>query len=788
MTWLKKRALPIAVVASLALAVSAAARYSFEVEDIRLQGLKRVSAGTVFGELTLDVGDTADPLTIRNLIRELFATGYFDDIKISRDGQVVVINVEERPAIDSITIEGNKAIKTEDLLDGLAAQGLRTGDIFKQATLDRTRIELRRQYVAQGQYTANITTNISELARNRVALKIQIDEGKKSSISQIEFVGNNTFSKKTLVDAMELKEPNLLGFLRGNNQYSRQKLQGDLESIQAYYRDRGYVEFEILSTQVSMTPNRKQVYLTVSISEGEKFRVNDVDIIGEIDDIDPDLLSQFIAIEPGEIFSSARITRTEEILTSFLSSRGYTFGTVSGVPEIKEDGTVDIKFVVNTGKRTYVRRITFLGNTVTQDSVLRREMRQLESAWASTSFIDRSKVRLERLGFFSEVGVETPAVDGTDDQIDVTISVEEQPTGSISGTLGYQKYSGLIVGASFEQSNIGGTGNSLSVGLNWSDYSKSANFQYVNPYYTDEGVSRGIGVYFQDTNYSGAYRFTRYSTSSFGSGVNFGFPISEDRRLQFSARAEWTDITQGYNEATEITDFVDDVGAKFLNFKVEGLFVHSTLNQPLFATRGNRQVIAVETSLPGSDLQFVRTTYKSEWYMPIRRQQIRPNWAFHFRANLGMGRAYGDTTTYPFYEHFYAGGFGSVRGFERNTLGPRSTPSGVSAVYYPEGRPFGGNVLVEGTVELIFPLPFLENVGQVRSVAFFDVGNVFSTYCPEESVGCHSPSVKNLRYSVGVGVSWLTRMGPMSFALAQPLNDEWYDETEVFSFEVGSSF
>lgn len=774
---------PLLCAGSLFIASAASAQFSFEVEDVRLTGLQRVSAGTVFNEISLEVGDVADALAIRELVRELFETGYFDDIEVTRDENVVVVNLVERPAIDSITIEGNKAIKTEDLLDGLAGQGLRDGEIFKQATLDRVRIELRRQYVAQGQYTADIQSTIQELARNRVAIKINIDEGKKSGIRQIEFVGNHKFSKKELLDAIELKEPTFLGFIGGSNQYSRQKLQGDLETLQAFYRDRGYVEFQILSTQVSMTPDRKQVYVTIGISEGEKFSVDEVDIIGEIADLDPEMLERFIVIEQGETFSSARVTGTEDLLTSVLSGNGYTFGTVSGVPEIKDDGTVDIKFVVNTGKRTYVRRINFLGNTVTQDGVLRREMRQLESAWASTNSIDRSKTNLERLGFFSTVNVETPAVDGTDDQIDVTVSVEEQPTGSISGTLGYQKYSGLILGASFEQSNIAGTGNSLSVGVNWSDYSKSGNLSYFNPYFTEDGVSRGISVYFNDTNYSSAFRFTRYSTSSFGAGMNFGFPVSEDRRLQFSTRIEWTDITQGYNEALEITDFVNSVGAKFLNYKTEALWVHTTLDRPMFSMRGTRHIAALEFSWPGSDLQFYRATYKADWFIPIKRR-----WSLHFRGNFGAGEAYGDTEIFPFYEHFHAGGFGSVRGYERHTLGPRSTPTGSVSAYYPNGRPFGGNVRVETTAELIFPLPFLDQVGQVRSVFFVDMGNVFSTFCPEESIGCYRPAFNKLRGAVGLGVSWLTRMGPMSFSLAHPFNHEPFDEPEGFSFEVGQSF
>ena len=772
-------------------AFSVFANESFEVEDIRVKGLLRVSTGTIFNQISMQVGDEVDALSIRTLIRELFETGYFDDITVSRDGNELVVEVKERPWIDSITIEGNKAIQTEDLLEGLAGQGLREGEIFKQATLDRVALELERQYVAQGQYTAHITADIENREPNRVAITIFVDEGKKSSIRQIEFIGNNSYSKATLLEAMELREPTLLGFLTGKNQYSRQKLQGDLESLQAFYQDRGYVQFRLLSADVSMTPDRKQVYLTIAINEGNKFVVNEVDVLGDFGDIEPEQLLDFITthpairIEEGETFSNAKVTDVEDFLKNYLSNNGYTFASVSGVPQIQDDGTVDLKFIINTGKRVYVRRINFTGNVVTQDSVLRREMRQLEGARASTFLMERSKRRLERLGYFEKVNVETPEVIGADDQIDIAVSVSEQPTGSIGGTLGYQKYGGLLIGASFEQSNIGGSGNSLNVSMNYSQYSKNMNFSFLNPYYTDDGVSRGLGVYFNDTDYSSIQSFTQFSTSSYGAGANFGFPIGDFKRLQFSGRGEWTDVADGYDQALQISDFVDNAGAKFLNYKVETLWSNNRLNNTLFATRGSRQEIALEFALPGSDLQFMRSTFRGDWYFPYRDKF---DWAWHIRAKIGVGLAYGDTEEYPFFEHFHAGGFGSVRGYERYSLGPRSSPSTNVVSYYPDGQPFGGNVQIEGSFELVFPLPFLENLGQVRSVAFLDAGNVFSTSCDEDTVGCYSPTLKELRFSIGLGVSWLTQMGPMSISIAHPINAASYDEVETFSFEVGQTF
>ncbi|MXZ43395.1 MAG: outer membrane protein assembly factor BamA [Gammaproteobacteria bacterium] len=764
---------------------------SFEVEDIRVKGLLRVSIGTIFNQITMQVHDEADALSIRTLIRELFATGYFDDITVSRDGSELVVEVVERPWIESITIEGNKAIQTEDLLEGLAGQGLREGEIFKQATLERVALELERQYVAQGQYTASVTAVPEPREPNRVAINIVVEEGKRSRISQISFIGNTSFSKETLLEAIELKEPTLLGFLTGKNQYSRQKLQGDIKSLQAFYKDRGYYQYQLVSADVSMTPDRKQVYLTIAIDEGDKFVVDEIDVSGDFGDIDPDqVLANIkthpsVKIEPGETYSEAKVTKVEEFLETYLSNNGYTFAQVDGYPMIQLDGTVDITFVFNTGSRVYVRRIDFTGNVVTQDTVLRREMRQLEGARASTFLIERSKRRLERLGYFENVNVEAPPVKGANDLIDVEVTVSEQPTGSIGGTLGYQKYGGLLLGANFEQSNIGGSGNSVSIAMNYSQYSKNLNFSFLNPYFTDDGVSRGLGVYFNDTDYGSLQAFTQFSTESFGAGANFGFPIGDFKRLQFSGRGEWTDVADGTDQALQISDFVDRAGAKFLNYKVEGLWSNNVLNNTLFATRGNRQEIALEVSLPGSDLQFMRTTFRGDWYIPFRD---KIDWAWHIRTHIGLGLAYGDTEEYPFFEHFHGGGFGSVRGFERYSLGPRSSPSTNIVSYYPDGQPFGGNVRIEGSFELVFPLPFLENLGQVRSVAFLDAGNIFSTDCDEDTVGCYSPTLKELRFSIGVGVSWLTQMGPMSISIAHPINAAGFDEVETFSFEVGQTF
>ena len=428
--------------------------------------------------------------------------------------------------------------------------------------------------------------------------------------------------------------------------------------------------------------------------------------------------------------------------------------------------------------------MNFAGNTTTRDTVLRREMRQLEGAWASTNLIDLSKVRLERMGFFSDVAVETPEVAGEEGLIDVDFEIEEQSTGSITGSLGYQKIAGMILGASIQKANIAGTGKNIGFSLDWSDYRKSFSYTYINPYFTEDGVSRGLSVYIRDTNYS-SLNLNAFSTSALGAGARFGFPIGETRRLQFAGRVEFTDVEQGGSEAEEIQDFITSSGSRFLNYKVEGLWSQDTRNRAIFATKGSRQTVALEVSIPGSDLQFYRANLQYEQFFPV--PGLGNGYAFRIRSDIGYGGAYGNTTRFPFYEHFYGGGFGSVRGYERSSLGPRSTTLQNFGSDVP-GRPFGGNVLTELSGEFIFPLPFLKDKGQVRSLAYIDAGNIFSTDCSTSSLNCHAPSFGELRGSTGIAVSWLTRMGPMSFSLGYPFNNTDFDETEIFSFELGQTF
>ena len=759
----------------------------FVIEDVRLQGLQRVSAGTVFNLIPVSVGDPLDTVAVRSTMRALFRSGYFKDIQLARDGGVLIVTLVERPAIETIELEGNKAIESEALLQGLAEQGLKEGEIFKQVTLERMGLELERQYVAQGRYGASIETDIEDLPRNRVNVKITIEEGKSSGIRHINVVGASLFPQEELLDALELKHPSLLSFYKNDDKYSREKLSGDLESLEAFYKDRGYADFEIESTQVSITPDRQQVYISIAVDEGQIYQVNKVNLVGELGDVKADDLRSLIIVQEGQTFSQALITATEERLTNALGNGGFTFATASGVPTLNDDQTVDVEFFVDSGKRAYVRRIAFTGNAMTQDEVMRRESRQMEGGWASTAQIDLTKLRLERLGYFKGVEVETPQVPGKDDQIDVNFTVEEQPSGSISGTLAYSQGYGLIIGGNYQQTNLQGSGNSLNVGLSLSNFQKSLNFNYFDPYFTMDGISRGFNVFLRRLDYD-ARNIARYSTDSAGLGVNFGLPISETQRINFGVMAEYTEITEGYYAAQEISEFIEVNGPRSANLKANISWSRSTLNRGIFADRGTSQSMAAEVSVPGSDLQFYKFIYNGERYFPITS-----NWTLRLRTELGFGGGYGDTPSLPFYEHFYGGGFGSIRGFENSTLGPRSTPpldSEGNPVYFRDrnGDPFGGNLLVEATAELIFPMPFVDDNRQFRPAFFVDAGNVFNTNCPKVSVNCFGFDADNFRYSVGVGVSWLSGMGPLTFSFAKPFQTQPYDEKEMFQFELGRTF
>ncbi|WP_455231040.1 outer membrane protein assembly factor BamA [Geopseudomonas aromaticivorans] len=780
-----KRLLLPAVIAALMTAEVHAE--SFTITDIRVNGLQRVSAGSVFGALPLNVGDAVDDRRLVDATRSLFKTGFFQDIRLGRDGNVLVVDLVERPSISTIEIEGNKAIATDDLLKGLKQSGLAEGEIFQQATLEGVRNELQRQYVAQGRYSATIETKMVSQPRNRVALKIEINEGSVAAIQHINIVGNKVFSSEELAGLFELRTTNWLSFIRSDDKYSREKLSGDLERLRSYYLDRGYINMDISSTQVSITPDKKHVYVTVNINEGEKYRIREVKLAGDLR-VPEEEVRQLLLVKEGQIFSRKVMTSTSELISRRLGNEGYTFANVNGIPEAHdEDNTVSLTFAVDPGKRAYVKRINFRGNTKTEDEVLRREMRQMEGGWASTYLIDQSKTRLERLGYFKEVNVETPQVPGTDDQVDVNYSVEEQPSGSVTASVGFAQSAGLILGGSISQSNFLGTGNKVNLGLTRSEYQTRYNFAFTDPYWTEDGVSLGYNMFYRTTDYDDYdVDFTSYSVDSLGAGINLGYPVSETSRLNYGLSVQQDDISPGTYAVDEIRDFVDQEGDSYTNFKGSIGWSESTLNRGMFATRGHSQSLSGEITLPGSDLSFYRMEYNGQVFTPLWGK----DYAMRFHTRLGYADSYGSTSELPFYEHYYAGGFGSVRGFEDNSLGPRSTPAAADPD--PESDAFGGNVLVQGGAELLFPMPFVKDQRSLRTVLFWDVGNVFDTNCSSaqearNESGCDL-GLSDMASSVGVGLTWLTAMGPLSFSLGMPVMKPDEADTQVFQFSLGQTF
>ena len=786
----------------------------FLVSDIRIIGLQRVSTGSIFNIIPISVGDKIDTRKSNDIVRSLFSTEQFDDIQIGKDGNTLVITVIERPSISSIDISGNKALKTEQLLESLDGVGINEGEVYKRSTLEKVKSELVRSYASNGRYGAGVEIKEVPKPRNRIEINIEVDEGQSAKIEKISIIGNEIFSDEDLLDSFELSEGSFFSFLSNDNQYSREKLVGDIESLESYYRDRGHLKFSIESSQISLSRDKKSIFITYSINEGEKYVINEVDVIGDIP-FEKEVYKEIITSLKDKTYSQSQVTSIEEFFVNVLGNRGYAFAEVTGNTEIKEDSNlVKLIFSVLPGNRTYTRKILFTGNLVTQDNVLRREMRQFEGAWSSNNNIEAGKVRLERLGYFKEVNVETIPVTGTDDQIDVVYSVEEETTGSIGGNIGYSDF-GLMLGFNLQEKNFFGTGNTVGIGINKNIYSEMYNISYMNPYATKDGVSLGYNVYFRETDY-GEFNVANYLTNSNGFGAQFGYPISDISRLGFNLTYDNTDIDIGSLPAREIYDFVSAEGEVFETLTSQFSWQRITLNRGLFPTNGSSTGITLSTTIPGSDLNYYRLNLRQRFYRPISE-----NFVFGFQGELGYLDSYGDTEETPFFQNFYAGGPRSLRGFESNTLGPRTTDAPCYEFNYEEetcpnlididgdgeldtpyynpyanatsrsryrDRPIGGNIKVEGSLQLIFRLPFIEDQRSIRSAFFFDFGNVFSDNCKDYQINCFKPAIDDLRYSYGIGITWITGFGPLSLAIAKPSNAGPQERTEEFQFTVGNVF
>ncbi|MBL4850841.1 MAG: outer membrane protein assembly factor BamA [Gammaproteobacteria bacterium] len=734
----------------------------FVIDDIEFEGLQRITVGTVLSYLPLKTGERLDIERTQDAIRALYQTGFFSDVRLTQRGRVLTINVIERPSVARVDIVGNDEIEDELLLDGLKSIGLSDGQVFDPSILERVEVELRRQYFARGMYSVTISSDVEELDLNRRAVEIIVDEGPIAKIRNVNIVGNKIFTEKKLLKQFQLGDPAWYAFLSQRDQYSRQKLSGDLEVLRSYYLDRGYIDFNITSTQVSISPNRKDIFVVINIVEGGKFTISETDVAGDLV-VERDELLPLITLEPGDIFSRQITTESSSQLSERLGNEGYAFANVNAVPDIdRESNTVKVTFVIDPGRRAYVRRINVFGNAKTEDEVLRREMRQIEGSAMSTEKINRSRIRLQRLGFFEEVNVETVPVAGVDDEVDVNFSVTELPSGSLLAGLGFSQSQGLLLNFSISQNNFLGSGKRVTAAVNTSDINTLYSFGYLNPYYTIDGVSRGFNISFRDTDTDADNNIARFIADVSNANVVYGFPLSENSRWNLSFGYEAISVDSTAETPPSFLAFLNDNGSDFDTIQLSTSWTYDTRDRALLATRGTMQRFLVE--IGGGDLNYYKLSSRTELLRPLTK-----NLGLLLQTEIALGDGFGSTTELPFFENYFAGGVNSVRGYEANSLGPREN-----------GDALGGALEFTGSVQLILPLPFVENSNSLRISGFFDFGNVYGTLSDFEA--------SELRYSAGLAMLWLSPLGPLTFSLGKALNDEEGDQTEVFQFALGTFF
>ncbi|QYJ96550.1 outer membrane protein assembly factor BamA [Shewanella alkalitolerans] len=799
----------------------------FEVTDIQVKGLQRVALGAALLNIPIKVGDTVDELRLQQAIKSLYSSTNFEHIEVSRDGSVLVVTVKERPTISAVTFEGNKDIKDEQLQESLDGSGVKAGESLDRTMLSGIEKSLQDFYYGVGKYGAKVQAQVINLPRNRVELKFKFTEGLAAEIRQINVVGNTVFSDAELIGMLELKDYVAWWDLFGERRYQKQKLQADLETIKTFYHNRGYIRFEVTSTQVAMTPDRKGLYITINVDEGEQYKVKEVNLTGDLMGRE-EVMQAILPIKVGDTYNGADVTFTEEMYGKYLGRFGYAYPEVKTYPEI-DDETKEVALNVNIkpGKRVYVRSINFTGNQVTKDEVMRRELRQMEGAWLNSAQVEQSKARLNRLGYFETVDTQTVQVPGTDDLVDVDFTVKEQPSGSFNAGVGYGTESGLSLQFGVQQSNFLGTGNQAGINLNTNKYSKNVNINYTDPYFTKDGVSLGGSIYWNEFDAQEA-NLERYKNSSYGIAVNSGFPINEYNRINGGIGYRHNSISEisAYEQALRFYNIYRDANdpnadLSFDNFELTLGWYRSTLNRGTFPTDGSSQRLSGKMTVPGSDLQYFKTDFDTSFYWPINRSH---SFVLLTKARLGYGNGYGqfndNDQILPFWENYYSGGSSSLRGFKSNSVGPRSfylyrgsepcspTPGGDTCtlpgdpnrVTVSEGRSIGGNAIATASVEMIVPTPFLDEAytNSVRTSFFVDAGNVWDTefdydsyrFLPVEQFDKLSDfsDPGRIRASAGMSVQWLSPMGPMVFSLAWPIKKYEDDDTEIFSFNIGKTF
>ncbi len=742
----------------------------FVIKDIRVEGLQRTEAGTIFTYLPVQAGDVMSDEKATQAIKSLYNTGFFKDVRIEADGDVLVVTVQERSAIAKIDFSGNKSFPSDKMTEGLKQIGISEGLIFDKSQLDRAEQEIKRQYLAQGKYGATVKTVVSPLERNRVAVKFEIEEGIVAKIRDINIVGNNVFTTEDLRAEFLLTTPNWMSWWNKDDQYSKQKLTADLETLKSFYMNQGYLEFSIDSTQVAISPDKQDIYITVNVTEGEKYTISDVKLAGELQVPEEDL-KPLVKISKGDTFNRQLVTETSKAISDRLGNEGYAFSNVNAIPEInKQDHTAAFTFFVDPGKRVYVRRINLTGNTRTRDSVLRREMRQLESAWYAGDKINRSKERLDRLQFFDTVDVETPAVPGTTDQVDLNVNVTEKSTGSIQFGAGLSSSDGVVLGVTVNQPNFLGTGNRVNTQINTSKTNTIYSLSYTDPYFTPDGVSRGFDLYRRDVDTEDNDNIGTYNSKSYGAGVRFGLPLSEKDFLSAGLTADFTKVDLRSDSPKQYLDFCgNSSGCTSDSIQLSGSWTHDSRDNTLFPNKGVLQRISAEVSLPVLDLQYYKIDYKHTWFKDVTKDVT-----FMLNGELGYADSYGDKE-YPFFKNFYVGGVNSVRGYENGSIGPRDFDPGTN-----EDFAVGGTTRIVGNAEVFIPVPLIKKSSQFRLSAFVDAGNV---YGDNESI-----DLGELRYGAGVGLSWFSPFGPLKIVFAKALNAEDTDDTQTLQFQLGSQF
>jgi outer membrane protein insertion porin family len=750
----------------------------FVIRDIRIEGIQRVEAGTVFGYLPVKVGETMTEDKAAQAIRALFGTGLFKDVRVEVEGNVLVVVVEERPAIAQIDFVGMKDLPADQVRKALRENGIAEGRTFDKAVVDQAEQEIKRQYLSRGRYGVTVTTTVTPLDRNRVAINFTVDEGEVARIKSINIVGNRAFTEPQLLDLIQLQTPGWLSWYTKNDQYSRQKLAADLETLRSYYLNRGYLDFNIESTQVAISPDKRDIFITINLSEGEKYTVTDVKLGGDL--LLPEAeLRRLVQVKPGEPFSREKLAESTKAIAERLGNEGYAFANANAVPDVNKDKrTVAFTIMIDPGRRVYVRRINVVGNTKTRDEVVRRELRQLEGAFYDGQKLQLSRQRVDKLNFFDSVELETEPVAGVSDQVDINLKVKEKATGNLLFGVGFSSSDGLILQGSLSQANIFGSGNSMGITANTSKVNRNIGLSFTNPYFTVDGVSAGVNLYNRRFD-ADALDVGNYITETLGGGVQFGYPTAEFDRVTVAVALERTKIDLFADSPQRFIDFVNQNGSDPLAMPLSVAFARDRRDSAIFPTSGTFQRIFTEVTLPGFDLKYYKLGYQVTWYYPFTRDVIGM-----LNGLIGYGGGYSGNTL-PFFKAYYAGGPGTVRGYETASLGPRD-PQGAT----------GGSRQAVGNAELTFPFPGMGQDRSLRLGAFFDAGQVWTDqagfgFGDKGTVTSQGVTVSydlRLRYSAGAIIAWNSPLGPLRLFYAIPLNDQPGDQLQRFQFVFGHTF